>query len=430
MESLLLFVIMVALLFIARKVFRLSIVSPAFLMAFVWVSFISISLVFLKGYSWQYFGIIWLLSACFIFLVGFLVGDMVAHKKWRYDQEKDGQERRLNLNRLKKFFAVSMALGVLYALLKLQSLGFSIADIVNLEKLGEINNSVALTRYYGSGVYSIFLQLLLSFVYLSPLLGGILFSFSQSRRDMALSFLAFIPELLVFSFSNEKATLLACVFLWVSASIVGYLRRYRRYPRLGRARLVGISVLLVGLGVILIVSMMLRIGSVSKDNFEIALQKIGQSYALSHVPAFDHYFVQPRDQTITYGVVTFYGISNFIGLSNREQGVYEDSFSSGDIGTNVFTAFRGLIGDFGTMGALVFQFVAAFCVGIFCYLVRYSRRSSIISIVCLAAAYTFILYSFIVSVFSYLSIIMAFVFFALVIALTPAASEHIEESAS
>ncbi len=411
-----LIIALTALIFVLGKLFRLSITSLPMVMALVWSFFVYASLLILQGYPWQYYGLLWILISCIIVLFGFILGERAAGSKWK--AIIDRRSVVIYKQRLQKVLAVSIMLGLVYGFAKLQSFGISFSDMFTLEGLGEINNEVAVARYSGVGAYSLLLQLLLSFVYLSPLLGGLLFSLAENKKDRTIALLSFLPEILAFSFSNEKATLIICILLWAASYVVGYMRRYGRYPRMALGQVSKIAALVFGILAVLVISMTLRIGEINTENLDIAMQKFSNSYALSHVPAFDDYFVHAQTPQHSYGVVTFYGVSNFIGLGQREQGVYGDSFSSGDIGTNVFTPFRGLVQDFGVAGGLVFQFVIAFFAGVFAYRVRFSEGNPYPSIVCLIAMYAFVLFTY-VSLFSYLSIVAAFALLAVTLAFNP-----------
>ena len=406
----------IALLFTVKRAFRLQATSLPIIMMSVWVFFIGASLLFLRGYEWHYSGLLWIIMSCLVVSFGFVFGVRLMNKMPSNVLKRE--KTQVNTKKLKRILVVSIILGMVYGAIKVQNFGVSLADILSLSDLGEVNNQIAVARYSGTGAYSIFVQFLLSFVYLSALLGGLLFSAAETKRDKVLALLSFLPELFMFSFSNEKATLLICIFLWLSSYIVSYIRVYGKYPKISLKQIVTGVALIAGIMALLITSMMLRIGEVNATNFDIAMQKIGNSYAFSHVAAFDNYYSQERTSSRSFGTVTFYGLSNFIGINKRSQGIYNDSFESGNIGTNVFTPFRGLIDDFGVVGALLFQFIIALLAGICAHKVKYSTTNPYLSTVFLLGSYSFVLY-FVASIFSYLSIIIAFIFLSVILAFHP-----------
>ena len=65
-----------------------------------------------------------------------------------------------------------------------------------------------------------------------------------------------------------------------------------------------------------------------------------------------------------YGIMTFFGIANALGIEERIAGIYREFIYFGridsSISSNVYTIFRMLIDDFGKIGALVFLFLLGF----------------------------------------------------------------------
>ena len=83
--------------------------------------------------------------------------------------------------------------------------------------------------------------------------------------------------------------------------------------------------------------------------------------------------------------------------------------------TNIFTIFRGLIQDFGLFGSLVFLFAVGLVAGIG---YEETRRRNVIAIGVLSAFYAATLWSPIVDLFAYNSIIAAWILFLSYLSLT------------
>jgi oligosaccharide repeat unit polymerase len=163
---------------------------------------------------------------------------------------------------------------------------------------------------------------------------------------------------------------------------------------------------------LLIVTMMFRYGSFDADTFYTASGTM-ISYGLGHLPAFDMWYVgNEEDWTeLTFGGKTFYGITNTLGVLSREQGVFTTMYQVSPHGdeTNVFTAFRFFLEDFGTIGSFVYLLaIGSLCRHIYD---RFNRKKHIyFSTTLMCAIYFYISWSFATSVFAYASYILMFVY--------------------
>lgn len=114
---------------------------------------------------------------------------------------------------------------------------------------------------------------------------------------------------------------------------------------------------------------------------------------------------------LKYGVMTFMGIANAIGLSERKIGLYRDFVYFGRLDktmrSNVYSLFRLLIEDFGIIGALVFMLVLGFASAKAVLFIK-QRKWIFISQAFLVAIYCLIMWSFATSIWAYTSIICAY----------------------
>lgn len=90
--------------------------------------------------------------------------------------------------------------------------------------------------------------------------------------------------------------------------------------------------------------MILRTGRIDNEIIQVIERKF-INYSVSHLSAFDIWYSTNNVVNYSFGIKTFYGISNAIGLVNREQGVFTDFVTCGnrynnDIRTNVYSVFR------------------------------------------------------------------------------------------
>jgi len=119
---------------------------------------------------------------------------------------------------------------------------------------------------------------------------------------------------------------------------------------------------------------------------------------------------------LTFGQYTFAGVFDLLHIHSRVAGLYTDQVVINGAQYNVYTAFRGLIQDFTIPGALVFLALVGFGAEL-----AYGRvRSGDIRFAgLLAAFYAATLWSFVVDVFIYNTIVLAFVLLIGYLALAP-----------
>lgn len=391
--------------------YRLPLTSPPTLFAFLWILSIIASLVFFYGFPWSYYGLLWIAIAVLTFVMGYRVGKIILEKFKRSSvRPKKGLA---NGKLLLWLLTGSLVAGIVYVLALMHNYGISVSALFDLEKLADANNLVADNRYTAENPQrSLLLIVLLPFVYLSPLLGGAVFVYVKKRALRLLSVLSILPALGVLLVSNEKAVLILAVIMWVSAYCAVYMYGHATYPRVSRK--VGVSIVsfaILGASV-LVFSMMLRTGEVNQHSFGRSTEKIANSYLLSQVPAFDNVFNGLSTSGRSFGTYTFYGVANTLGLSERSRGVYADYTRQGDLLTNVYTVFRGMIHDFGYALSVVALGLAGAVIPLLEQATRsWQRRWSAAGIIGIGMMMAFVLFSPIISIFTYASIIVAFVLF-------------------
>ena len=180
-------------------------------------------------------------------------------------------------------------------------------------------------------------------------------------------------------------------------------------------RIKGKSILYIVLGlagffVILFSSMVFRTGEVSERTILDISEKFF-TYALGHFHCFDIWFTSYEPANYTYGTKTLMGISNLLGLEERGQGIYAEYMQVGKNGyhgiSNVFTAFRPLIEDFGEAGSYAVMFVLGFLSKLSLKYLT-AGRMIFLNQTLLSAIYAYLIWSFAASFFAYTSYLAMF----------------------
>lgn len=392
--------------------------NPAYIMILYWaLNIITTLFVIGNSYQWQIGGLIWIIIACAFFSFFLEVGAIVAQKSVRHSAIDLG-EKSLNKNSW-RFLLVCLIIGMIRLVSEISINGFTVQMFFDLNTLLEMNTKMAYSRYYGGGIsYGVVMQVMLAFIYAGPLIGGYAFVYSSHSSERRLCVVTLIPAVGIVLFANTKSVIIASVMLWLSGYVTGYLEKYKKAPTIKLRNL--LWVLLGGLVLVslLYISMMLRIGKLNSQIMMIVNKKF-VSYAFGELPAFDYWFSNYASNIDpTYGKYTFYGIFQALGISHRGQGVYSDFIYAGEITTNVYTVFRGIVNDFGIFGGVAFFIFFGFVAGYAYQYVLHKSHHNTLAKVVLAGTYFFIFFSYLVSAWTYVSFILAFFIFTVYLGLS------------
>lgn len=390
---------------------------PAKVMIIFWLFQIIVMVLGGAGFLiFNYKGIIYILiTLAFIFFGAFLAQNrsierLSSSSKIYFCQKKAS-----------KILVLCIILGFLYPIRIIVSNGYSIESIFNLNQLLELNNGLSTSRYADDIESSFVDQILNIFSSLCPLLGGFYYSAFNKRKDKYLAISTVLPQLFGGLTQGVKMGIITTTFLWFTGYILCSLLINRKI----RINIKKILLFILGgfaLVSILALSMMFRIGIFDLDTFYVVAQKF-ISYAFGHLPAFDAWFSKQSffDSEYTLGGKMFFGITNYLGIMHREQGLYQDFTTIAIDGseTNVYSVFRLVIDDFGIFGSILFYFIFGFISQKIYKNVRL-KNNYVFNTMILAGAYFFIFWSFVTSVFVYMTYIAMLVLFMFVVKLSTA----------
>lgn len=390
---------------------------PAKVMIIFWLFQIIVMVLGGAGFLiFNYKGIIYILiTLAFIFFGAFLAQNrsierLSSSSKIYFCQKKAS-----------KILVLCIILGFLYPIRIIVSNGYSIESIFNLNQLLELNNGLSTSRYADDIESSFVDQILNIFSSLCPLLGGFYYSAFNKRKDKYLAISTVLPQLFGGLTQGVKMGIITTTFLWFTGYILCSLLINRKI----RINIKKILLFILGgfaLVSILALSMMFRIGIFDLDTFYVVAQKF-ISYAFGHLPAFDAWFSKQSffDSEYTLGGKMFFGITNYLGIMHREQGLYQDLTTIAIDGseTNVYSVFRLVIDDFGIFGSILFYFIFGFISQKIYKNVRL-KNNYVFNTMILAGVYFFIFWSFVTSVFVYMTYIAMLVLFMFVVKLSTA----------
>jgi oligosaccharide repeat unit polymerase len=250
------------------------------------------------------------------------------------------------------------------------------------------------------------------------LYGGYLMPLLQKKlRGWCL--LSILPAMLIALTQAMKLNLVTGMLLWLVGLLVSSYANHPDFLKIRAATIVKIGLSMTLIFGVLFLSMMFKAGTFDAQTADFMRQRFVE-YAFGHLPVFDAWFTgQMGHLEPTGGIKTFYGITNFLGLAERQQGVFTEFvyFCKStehqvplDLNTNVFTAFRFILEDFGFIGSFVALLLAGVVSGFSWMMVR-KKRGMLLFQTVLTGVLFFIGMSFATSVWVYTSYLATMVLF-------------------
>ena len=293
--------------------------------------------------------------------------------------------------------------------------GYSLGSVLSLQGLLATGNQLSVDRYANNGVPAL-VPWLLSGCYAGALVGPFLLAGDRRHGWGRQGLLVCLPLLGALSFSTVTTArlplLLTACFTAISVVMALSLREGRVFRP--QARHAAAAVLAVaGVASAFALIAFVRIGTADSADRPVIADKL-QGYAFGGVPAFSQWLEQPDPPwagrpRLTYGQATLGAPARALGYDASLSQAYTDprqvTVQPGDT-TNIFTAFRSLVGDFGVAGALLV--LAGLGAGL-ARLQRRVLRGGLASFPLVAAGYGYLLNSNSQSIFWFTNVLVALV---------------------
>lgn len=376
--------------------------EPAGMFAIVWsVMFVGI-LLLQEFFELRFYGILYLVGLVIIFSLGTYFCDTTVHPK------TSGVTLTFKRNLALPVMIVLLVGAMVNPLYSIVLHGFSLQALLSMQDLLNLNKGMSEMRYAGAEVHDVVSQIFLIFSYTAPLLGGFCYRWS-SRLTKTICILTLIPGMFIALTQSMKMVMMTGFILWFTGFFVCSFS-YGKTMRIKGKSILYIVLGLAGFFVILFSSMVFRTGEVSERTILDISEKFF-TYALGHFHCFDIWFTSYEPANYTYGTKTLMGISNLLGLEERGQGIYAEYMQVGKNGyhgiSNVFTAFRPLIEDFGEAGSYAVMFVLGFLSKLSLKYLT-AGRMIFLNQTLLSAIYAYLIWSFAASFFAYTSYLAMF----------------------
>lgn len=396
------------------KVGREDIINPSIVFLTYWVILIVLGIIMYSStYQFNYLGLYWILLMSFLFyFFYFFISKYLKNNSKSYI--KTSEDIIYYSTNFLKFVPILIVI-----FLSLRSLGMIYYLFINNISLKQLFNpntfmqtieTFTLMKYKVidsnySSIISITNTLSLVGV---ELLGFYFIKLDKTRKKQLLIY-AFITFLFSSIITASKSDIIFTILLFCSTFLTSiYVLKFDVYNFFmkNKRKLFAIFFIFIFFIILLMIAF---IGI--RSGFEKSVIDGIKQYALGMVPAFDYYFSFMRPSELSWGVFSILGILTFFGYNNLNlpMGIYDEiNIGFGNYSTNIFTAFRSIIDDFGLIGCIVF-FVLF---GIICALIYNNLQKHKylnFSIACMSFMLGFILFSFIISIGNYFSICLSYV---------------------
>lgn len=383
--------------------------SPAQMFTWIWCALIFfVTVVLYNRVKLGYEGLIFILFGCAFMMCGEIVGKLVLKKTTKNTKLLI---KRPNTKQMKLFIIAFLSLAIMYPFYMIAINGFDVTSLWSFETLLELNNDMTEERYSGGSQTTVANQILLVFCYIAPLYGGYCYRLIEGKFKV-FCLATILPAAIVALTQAVKLGLITSAFMFIIGILLSS-ESNRLSLKISKTTLLKLgmsSALFIG---ILVLSIAFRFSDVGVDLLPILSEKF-INYAIGSVPCFDNWYT---DNTVSFsdlhgGTRTFMGISNILGLEHRVQGLYSEFLFWGkngiDSSSNVYSSFRALVDDFGTIGSMLYLFLLGFF-SCLCKIVISSHRKAWLAEVILGCIYAYVMWSFATSFFTYLSYIASFI---------------------
>lgn len=324
---------------------------------------------------------------------------------------------------LRSLLVFSIIFSVFCCIMQLKAQGFTLHEIFTDTIL--MASKFAHSRYTSALVETVYGPLCLTFSFLSVLIGGIMFSAVAKRKRKWILF-CFLPSLVVLLTQSAKGLFFGGIFFFLGGVLVTSIYENKllllKVNNIGKMAKVGLfSVFIITL------SFMSR-GLQDIHKVSLLLEKLRglfASYFFAHLYDFSDWLdaylginckMDYDTSHYYYGYLTFTTFFNKIGIHyDRTIGVYDEfNLSDGGMESNVYTIFRGLVMDFGLLGALIFILLLGFFLN-YIYICFLHKKNPIIEIPIVIFMLAFFYQTFIISFFTWNIIPFIFILFTAIL---------------
>ncbi len=388
--------------------------APASIFSTLWFSLLSATLLAAPEFPIYPLGLWYILGVS----IALTLGSLIVPKNLLPDSEKYNSIESVKLfffNRsnfiliLIVLFCLITIVGIIILLLfgiKRYELNINIFSLISLPSqfYDDRDAGILLIPWY--------IRYLTYFIMPSSLLSGILVPFQQYPRKI-ICHLPIILAIFIGMVYTTRATILFSIILFLSGIFSSYIILKKDDKIFLNTKSFFASVSIFSFLVFSWIFLQWLRGGADSNFLLYPLMNTIKSAVLGSTTVFTTWLQNYKQHSLAFGLYTFAGPMDIIGLNERQLGFYTEFVSLPNGYSNIYTAFRGLIHDFTLTGSILI----CFFIGILSQLsYQRCRDGNIIWIIPLSIFFAFTLFSPFISIFSSNSVTMAWIisFFVLI----------------
>ncbi len=379
--------------------------APASIFSTLWFSLLSATLLAAPEFPIYPLGLWYILGVS----IALTLGSLIVPKNLLPDSEKYNSIESVKLFFFNRsnfilIFIVLFCLITIFGIIVLLLFGIKRYELnINIFSLISLPSQFYDDRDAGILLIPWYIRYLTYFIMPSSLLGGILIPFQKYPRKI-ICHLPIILAILIGIVYTTRATILFSIILFLSGIFSSYIILKKDDKIFLNTKSFFASVSIFSFLVFSWIFLQWLRGGAESDFLLYPIINTIKSAVLGSTTVFTTWLQNYKQHSLAFGLYTFAGPMDIIGLNERQLGFYTEFVSLPNGYSNIYTAFRGLIHDFTLIGSLLI----CFFIGILSQLsYQRCRDGNIIWIIPLSIVFAFTLFSPFISVFSSNSVTMA-----------------------
>jgi oligosaccharide repeat unit polymerase len=271
--------------------------------------------------------------------------------------------RPLNVHLLRQLVLVGTGAGLMATVVVQLANGYSVMSIVSLKALVDRAATFSIERYAGDSRTPVMVPLLMSLTYAAGLVAPFAARGLPRWRAVA-SYVGPLAGAVMYAvLTTARAGMLTVAFFLAAGWIASWTYWQGEAPRLRLQSIIAVVGSIIALAAAFVAIAFLRVGSFGGPVRLVIADKT-VAYAVGYMPGFSEWLTHSAPTwPSSWGAATFAGL---ISIGDGRTAGFSDRATLGPGGgtTNIFTAGRYLIEDFGVVGAPVVAVIVGWLVAV------------------------------------------------------------------